>query len=359
MYYRNWKGEIMKTKVVNMDEQRLDYKTLKKSGEIIRAGGLVVFPTETVYGLGANALSSEAVKKIFEAKGRPQDNPLIVHVASFNIEQYVDGIPSIALKAMDKFWPGPLTLLFKKSSIIPYETTAGLDSVGIRMPENKIALELIKAAAVPVAAPSANISGKPSPTEVTRCIEDLSGKVEYIIGGDKSKVGLESTILDCTVTPPCILRPGGITLEMLREIHSEIYIDPAIMKKNEGDFKPKAPGMKYRHYAPKAPVTVIEGELKKTIAKINEMVQNSIDDNKLVGIIATDETIAEYKEGIKISLGTRKNLSGIAQNLFETLRYLDDQEVDMIISEAFEEEGVGVAIMNRLRKAAGFSIIKV
>lgn len=359
MYYKDLKGEVMKTKVVNMDERDLNYKALEESGKVIREAGLVVFPTETVYGLGANALSSEAVKKIFEAKGRPQDNPLIVHVADFNIQKYAESIPNIALKAMEKFWPGPLTLILKKSSIIPNETSAGLDSVGIRMPKNKIALELIKAAGVPIAAPSANISGKPSPTEVSRCIEDLSGKVDYIIGGDKSEVGLESTILDCTVNPPCILRPGGITLEMLREMDSNIYIDPAIMKKNTGEFKPKAPGMKYRHYAPKAPVTIIEGELKKTIAKINEIVQNYIDDNKLVGIMATDETIMEYNNGVKISLGTRKDLNSIAQSLFETLRYLDDQKVDVIISEAFQEEGVGLAIMNRLRKAAGFNIIKV
>jgi L-threonylcarbamoyladenylate synthase len=349
----------METKVVNMEGQKLDCKDLKEAGRVIKAGGLVVFPTETVYGLGANALDEKAVKKIFEAKGRPQDNPLIIHVANFEIEDYASEIPSIAKALMKKFWPGPLTIILKKSLLIPDMTSAGLDSIGIRMPENKIALELIKNSEVPIAAPSANISGKPSPTEVGRCIEDLSGKVDYIIGGDKSHVGLESTIVDCTVTPPCVLRPGGITLEMLKEIDKRIYIDPALMEKAGENFKPKAPGMKYRHYAPKAQVKIVEGELKKTIAKINEIVQYYIDDNKLVGIMATDETVSCYSKGIKISLGSRKNLDIIGQNLFEALRAFDDKEVDIIISEAFEEEGLGIAIMNRLRKAAAFDIIKV
>jgi L-threonylcarbamoyladenylate synthase len=349
----------MKTKIINMEEQKLDLLGLREAGKVIREGGLVVFPTETVYGLGANALEEAAVKKIFEAKGRPQDNPLIVHVASFEIEDYVLEIPSIAKELMKSFWPGPLTIILKKSSLIPDMTSAGLDSVGIRMPENKIALELIKNAGLPIAAPSANISGKPSPTEVERCIEDLEGKVDYIIGGDRSQVGLESTIIDCTVVPPCILRPGGITLEMLREIDENIYIDPAIMKKITGDFKPKAPGMKYRHYAPKAQVKIVEGELQKTIAKVNEIVQNYIDDNKVVGIMATDETIDCYLQGIKISLGSRKRPESIGRNLFEALRAFDDKGVDVIISEAFEEKGIGIAIMNRLRKAAAFDIIKV
>jgi L-threonylcarbamoyladenylate synthase len=349
----------MKTKIISMEEQKLDLAGLMEAGKVIREGGLVVFPTETVYGLGANALEEAAVKKIFEAKGRPQDNPLIVHVASFEIEEYVLEIPHIAEKLMNNFWPGPLTIIFKKSSLIPDMTSAGLDSVGIRMPENKIALGLIKSSGSPIAAPSANISGKPSPTEVERCIEDLNGKVDYIIGGDKSQVGLESTIIDCTVTPPCVLRPGGITLEMLRKIDKNIYIDPAIMEKATGDFKPKAPGMKYRHYAPKAQVKIVEGELQKTIAKINEIVQNYIDDNKVVGIMATDETIGCYLQGIKMSLGSRKKPECIGRNLFEALRVFDDKGVDIIISEAFEEKGIGIAIMNRLRKAAAFDIVKV
>lgn len=350
----------MNTKVVKVDDNNISKAAISEAGEIIRQGGLVAFPTETVYGLGANALNEEAVKKIFLAKGRPQDNPLIVHIS--NIEQIyplVKAIPDVAKKLMEKFWPGPMTIILEKTDTIPDVTSAGLDSVGIRMPSNKIASELISAANVPIAAPSANISGRPSPTDVERCVEDLDGKVDYIIGGSICRVGVESTVIDCTVCPPCVLRPGGITLEMLREVDNNIYIDPAIMKKPNSNLKPKAPGMKYRHYAPKAPLKIVNGDLKKTIAKINEIVQNYIDENKVVGIMATDETAARYKNGIVISLGSRKDLSTIAKNLFETLRIFDDKNVDLILSESFEENGVGLAIMNRLKKSAGFDIINL
>lgn len=349
----------MNTKVSYLDLNNLDEKVIKEAGQIIKGGGLVAFPTETVYGLGANALDAEAVKKIFIAKGRPQDNPLIVHIADFNMEDLVKDIPSIAKKIMNRFWPGPLTLIMKKSGKIPCITSAGLDSIGIRMPSSIVARELIKKAGVPIAAPSANISGKPSPTNIERCIEDLNGKVEAIIGGEKCDVGLESTIVDCTVEPPCILRPGGITLEMLKEIDPKIYIDPAIMKKADKDFKPKAPGMKYRHYAPKAPVKIVAGNLQKSIAKINEIVQNYIDDGKVVGIMSTDEHISNYPNAIVKSLGSRKDLNSIAHNLFKTLSEFDNEKVDIILSEAFEEEGIGIAVMNRLKKAAGFDIIYV
>lgn len=349
----------MNTKVKYLDANEPNGKIIEEVGRTIREGGLVAFPTETVYGLGANALDSEAVKKIFIAKGRPQDNPLIIHVGSTEIDEFVQEVPYIARRMMNRFWPGPLTLIMRKSSKIPDVTSAGLDSVGIRMPSNPVASELIRRAGVPIAAPSANISGKPSPTNIERCIDDLMGKVDYIIGGENCEVGLESTIVDCTVEPPCILRPGGITLEMLREIHPDIYIDPAIMKKVEKDFKPKAPGMKYRHYAPKAPVKIINGNLQKTIAKINEMVQNYIDRNEVVGIMATEETKDSYPKGLVLSLGSRKNMISVSQGLFETLRSFDDKKVDVIIAEAFEEKGVGVAVMNRLKKSAGFDITKV
>jgi len=229
--------------------------------------------------------------------------------------------------------------------------------VGIRMPSNFIARALIKAAGVPIAAPSANISGRPSPTEVGSCIEDLYGKVDMIIGGEKCEVGVESSVIDVTAYPPCILRPGGITPEMFRTVDENIYMDPAILKKPDADFKPKAPGMKYRHYAPKAPVKIVKGEPEKVIALINEMVQNYIDEGKKVGIIATDETKDSYKNGIVVSLGSRKDMDKITQNLFETLRAFDDKDVSLIFSEAFEEKGKGIAVMNRLIKAAGFDII--
>lgn len=349
----------MKTKVVKMLENNLNEEALEEAAEVIKKGGLVAFPTETVYGLGANALDPEAVKKVFEAKGRPQDNPLIVHIADYDLHAYAKEVPDIVNKLTERFWPGPLTIILEKKSIIPDETSAGLSSIGLRMPKNEIALALIKKSGLPIAAPSANLSGKPSPTEVQRCIEDLDGRVDFIIGGSESEIGVESTVLDCTSYPPCILRPGGITLEMLREIDEKIYIDPAIMEKVTGDFKPKAPGMKYRHYAPKAPVKIIKGDFKKTIEKINEMVQNYMDRNLKVGIMATDETMDFYPNGEVISLGSRENLSSVAHNLFEVLRALDDKKVDIILSEAFEEEGIGIAIMNRLNKAASFDIIKI
>lgn len=349
----------METKIVFLDEKNLDKEIIKEAAESIKDGGLVAFPTETVYGLGADALNSEAVNKIFLAKGRPQDNPLILHVADFNIEPYVKEIPKKARILMEKYWPGPLTLILNKSNVVPENTSAKLSTVGIRMPNNPIALELIRSAGTPIAAPSANISGRPSPTTVQHCIEDLDGKVEYIIGGKGCKVGVESTIVDCTCDKLCVLRPGGITIDMLREVDPEVYIDPVILKKPEGDFKPKAPGMKYRHYAPKAPVKIIKGDLKKTIAKINELVQNYIDDNKSVGIIATEETKNFYKHGKVLSVGSRGNEEEVAKNLFKVLREFDDLKVDYILSESFEEVGIGIAIMNRLKKSAGFNIIEV
>ncbi|AGK95445.1 L-threonylcarbamoyladenylate synthase [Clostridium pasteurianum] len=350
----------MDTKVKVLDSNNLDKGILEEIAQVIKDKGLVAFPTETVYGLGANALDEEAVTKIFLAKGRPQDNPLIVHIGDLEgIIPLVKNIPEVAKVLMERFWPGPMTIILEKTSLIPDVTSAGLKSIGIRMPKSIIARNIIKAAGVPIAAPSANISGRPSPTDIERCIEDLKGKIEYIVGGEVSEVGLESTIIDCTVTPPCVLRPGGITLEMLREIDENIYIDKAIMKKPEKDFKPKAPGMKYRHYAPKASVKIISGELQKTIAKINEIVQTYIDEGKKVGIMATEETKDRYKGALVISLGSRNNLNSIGKNLFETLRAFDDNKVDIILSEAFEEVGFGIAIMNRLKKSAGFNIIDV
>ena len=350
----------MKTKIEIIKDLTSDDKYLKEAAEIIKEGGLVAFPTETVYGLGANALDENAVKNIFVAKGRPQDNPLIVHICDFNLDNIVEEVPEVAKKLMDKFWPGPMTLILKKKDVIPEITSANLKTIGVRMPSSYIAKKLIEYSGVPIAAPSANISGRPSPTDVERCVEDLEGRVDYILGGEKSNVGVESTIIDCTVNPPCVLRPGGITLEMLREIDSSIYIDSAIMDKPKEGLKPKAPGMKYRHYAPKAKVKIIEGENKKTIEKINEMVLNYIEQGKVVGIMATDESMESYSNKAKVlSVGKRKDLSTVTKNLFEVLRAFDDIKVDVILCESFEEKGLGVALMNRLKKAAGFDIIKL
>ena len=349
----------MDTKVAIIKDIDADEKYIEEAGKVIKNGGTVAFPTETVYGLGANALDPEAVKKIFIAKGRPQDNPLIIHVASKDISFLVSSVTDTAKKLIDRFWPGPLTLILNKSDIVPNETSANLDTVGIRMPNCKIALRLIEKAGTPIAAPSANISGRPSPTEVSRCIEDLSGRVDYILGGHSSDIGVESTIVDCSVEPPMILRPGGITLEMLKAVDNNIEIDPALMKKADKDFKPKAPGMKYRHYAPKADLKIINGKNEKTIEIMNEMIENYKVNDKKVAVITTDENINLFNDIPVISLGSEKDLNEIAKNLFEALRKCDDINVDYILCQAFEQKGVGLAIMNRLNKAAGYNIINV
>lgn len=349
----------METKVAIIKDINKDIKFIEEAGAIIRDGGTVAFPTETVYGLGANALDEEAVKKIFIAKGRPQDNPLIVHVCSKNISELVKEVPEVAQRMIDKFWPGPLTIILEKNDIIPNMTSANLNTVGIRMPSSEIALKLIELSKRPIAAPSANISGRPSPTEVERCIEDLNGKVDYIIGGESSDIGVESTIIDCTVNPPLVLRPGGITLEMLKEIDSNIEIDSALKSKPTENFKPKAPGMKYRHYAPKAHLKIIKGKNEKTIEIINEILENYIEKDNDVAILTTDENLNKFNSGKVISLGSENNLNEIAKNLFETLRKCDDLGVQHILCQGFEEKGVGLAIMNRLNKAAGYDILEV
>lgn len=344
----------MDTKVYRINERDID--VINQAAAVIRMGGIVAFPTETVYGLGANALDSEACRKIFTAKGRPQDNPLIVHVADFDVSSYVKFIPDKARLLMEAFWPGPITIIMKKSDIIPDTVTAGLDSVGIRMPENKVARKLIEASGVPIAAPSANLSGKPSPTTIEHCIEDLTGRVDMIIGGDKCRVGLESTVVAADDDKITILRPGAITMEMLKEIVGEVLIDPAINGIMNKDIKPRAPGMKYRHYAPKAPLTIVKGKTGRVVEYINNKV---LEGTEKVGIMATDETFSMYNAENVISIGSRKNPGKIAANLFDSLREFDKIDVGHIYSEGFSEEGLGLAIMNRLKKAAGYKIIEV
>lgn len=349
----------METKVAIITNIEKDIVFIKEAAKTIEKGGIVAFPTETVYGLGADALNEDAVKKIFIAKGRPQDNPLIVHVNSKDISELVKEVPPIAQELINKFWPGPLTIILEKKDIIPDVTSANLNTIGIRMPKSDIALKLIELSGRPIAAPSANISGRPSPTEVERCVEDLNGRVDYIIGGESSDIGVESTIVDCTVNPPLILRPGGVTLEMLREIDSNIEIDKALKLKPSADLKPKAPGMKYRHYAPKASLKIIRGKNEKTIEIIQKMLENYIEKNNKVAILTTDENVNKFNKGEIISLGSEKDLTQIAKNLFEALRQCDDLGVQLILCQGFEEKGVGVAIMNRLNKAAGYDIIDV
>lgn len=349
----------METKVAIIKDINTDIRFIEEAGKVIRNGGTVAFPTETVYGLGANALDDEAVKKIFIAKGRPQDNPLIIHVSTKEISELVKDVPEVAQKIIDKFWPGPLTVILEKKDIIPNVTSANLNTIGIRMPNSEIALKLIELAERPIAAPSANISGRPSPTEVERCVEDLNGRVDYIIGGESSDIGVESTIVDCTVNPPLVLRPGGITLEMLKEINPEIELDKALKSKPNDDFKPKAPGMKYKHYAPNAHLKIIKGKNEKTIEIINEIVENYIEKGNDIAILTTNENLNKFNNGKVISLGSENDLKEIAKNLFEALRKCDDLGVQYILCQGFEENGVGLAIMNRLNKAAGYDILEV
>ena len=349
----------METKVAIIKDINTDIRFIEEAGKVIRNGGTVAFPTETVYGLGANALDDEAVRKIFIAKGRPQDNPLIIHVSTKEISELVKDVPEVAQKIIDKFWPGPLTVILEKKDIIPNVTSANLKTIGIRMPNSEIALKLIELAERPIAAPSANISGRPSPTEVERCVEDLNGRVDYIIGGESSDIGVESTIVDCTVNPPLVLRPGGITLEMLKEINPEIELDKALKSKPNDDFKPKAPGMKYKHYAPNAHLKIIKGKNEKTIEIINEIVENYIEKGNDVAILTTNENLNKFNNGKVISLGSENDLKEIAKNLFEALRKCDDLGVQYILCQGFEENGVGLAIMNRLNKAAGYDILEV
>jgi L-threonylcarbamoyladenylate synthase len=352
----------MDTKIIEIHQNNIEKALIEEAAKIIKNGGVVAFPTETVYGLGANGLDVEAVKKIFRAKGRPQDNPLILHVCSIDqVEELVEEIPNIAKVCMERFWPGPLTIIFRKSSIVPDIITAGLDTVAIRMPNHSIALELIRFSDGPIAAPSANISGRPSPTSAKHVIEDMMGKVDMIIDGGSTGIGLESTVLDLSGDKPMILRPGGITEEDLRKIIPNVSLDFAIIKEDE-NLIPKSPGQKYRHYAPKAEMIVFSGEIERIIEAIILRTKENINLGKKVGIICTDETKDFYKEcmsAIIISVGSRVEQETIAHNLFNTLRIFDEENIDIILSEGVELSDLGVAIMNRMMKAASGKIIKV
>lgn len=348
----------MNTDIFFLDENNIDFDVIDKAAEKIRNNGIVVFPTETVYGLGANALSGEAVKGIFTAKGRPSDNPLIAHISNMNMLLYLIGSPLSdgARQVIDKYWPGPLTLIFKKSGKVPYEVTAGLDTVAIRMPDNRIALELISRSELPIAAPSANISGKPSPTTAEHVIDDMDGKVDMILCGNKCRVGLESTILDLSGEKPVILRPGGVTLEELESILGPVLVNRGGVGEKE---VPKAPGMKYTHYAPDADMIIVKGELDNIKRKIQELVAEHVEKGIKVGVLACDETESFYKDCVVLSLGSRTNSKVIASNVFERLREFDKIGVDIIFAEAFSEKHVGMAVMNRMKKAAGSNIIEV
>ena len=344
----------METKVAIIKDIQKDVKFIEEAAQTIVNGGIVAFPTETVYGLGANALDEKAVEKIFIAKGRPQDNPLIVHVSSNDISDLVKEVPDVAKKLMDKFWPGPLTIILEKKDIIPNVTSANLNTIGIRMPNCEIALKLIEISKRPIAAPSANISGRPSPTEVERCIEDLNGRVDYIIGGESSDIGVESTIIDCTVNPPMILRPGGITLEMLREVDSNICIDEAIKSKPTDNIKPKAPGMKYRHYAPNTKCLLVYSYSNdKLVDRINQ----EIELEKNVLVLGRTSNLEKYNTENKLDMGD--TLEEISKNIFTLLRKVDSYNVELVIIEGVKKEGLGLAIMNRLIRACEHNYIEI
>ena len=349
----------MKTEYVDLRDGKDVKEGIYKAAEIIKNGGLVAFPTETVYGLGANGLDENAVPKIYEAKGRPSDNPLILHISEFDeIENIVKEIPDVAFVLADEFWPGPLTMVFKKSDMVPYRTTGGLESVAVRMPSNKIAREFIKTAGVPVAAPSANSSGRPSPTKADHVLCDLDGKIDMVIDGGTVDIGLESTIVDVTGEVPVILRPGFITEEMLSEAIGRVKTDDAVKNLSpDKDIKPKAPGMKYRHYAPQGKMTIYKGKPEKVVKIINEETAKS--EGKKTAVLATDETKRYYKADIVISVGSREDSESIAHNLFDTLRSFDDMGAEIIFSEGFDESRLGFAIMNRLHKSAGYNIVNV
>ncbi len=388
----------METKrIVIEDRNHIKDEELKEAAGILRSGGLVAFPTETVYGLGGNALDEDAARKIYAAKGRPSDNPLIAHVSCVEeVAPLVKEIPEAGRKLMEAFWPGPLTMIFPKSEKVPYGTTGGLDTVAIRMPDDPVANRLIALAGVPVAAPSANTSGRPSPTTADHVWQDMNGRIDMIIDGGPVGIGVESTIVDVSSAVPAVLRPGAITMEMLEEVLGEVSVDPAILGPLSADVRPKAPGMKYKHYAPKADLTLVEPgtgadresraeqvtgaeqkngadrntgaypetgldetQLQAMIRKVRELSREKIEAGYKVGVICTDESRDCYTDGEVRSIGARKSQPSVAHNLYALLREFDDLGVDYIFSESFPKDHLGQAIMNRLSKAAGYKIVKV
>jgi L-threonylcarbamoyladenylate synthase len=351
----------MKTLLLKVNPEKPDLTKIQSAAEIIQKGGLVAFPTETVYGVGANALNPTAVLALFAAKKRPLDNPPIVHVADpVEVYRLVEEVPAKAQILMEKFWPGPLTLIFKRSNLVPKVTVAGLQTVAIRMPKHKVALELIKLSRCPIAAPSANLSGKPSPTTAQYVYEDLNGRIDAIIDGGETNIGVESTVVDLSVDPPMLLRPGGTPFEALKKVLGDMKLHVFVESEQEltlQDFR--SPGMKHKHYAPKAEVILIEGNVLAVISKVRELSGSFKNKGHKVGILATDETQTAYKADVIKSLGSRSNLAIVARNLFRLLREVDAENVDIIIAEGVSSEGLGLAVMNRLRKASGYHIIKV
>jgi L-threonylcarbamoyladenylate synthase len=351
----------MKTLLLKVDPKNPEADKIQIAADIIKKGGLVAFPTETVYGLGADALNAKAVLELFAAKKRPLDNPPIVHIADTKeVKSLVKEISANAQLLMNKFWPGPLTLIFKRSKAVPKETVAGLDTVAIRMPNHPVALALIRQSGCPIAAPSANLSGKPSPTTAKHVFDDLNGRIDAILDGGAARVGVESTVLDLSIEPPTLLRPGGTSFEAIVAVLPNAQLHPFVASEKEIEIKEaRSPGMMHKHYAPKAQVFLIEGVTAAVMHKIKELTSACWMENKRVGVLATDETSWAYEADVVKSMGTRRNTDSLASNLFRLLREFDEEKVDVIFAEGVSSEGLGLAVMNRLRKASGYRIIKV
>lgn len=348
----------MQTIIKRVDENCIDKKIMEEAGELLKAGALVAFPTETVYGLGANALDEKAAAKIYAAKGRPSDNPLIIHIADMeSLPLITEEVPTEAVKLAEKFWPGPLTIVLKKSAAVPLGTTGGLNTVAVRMPSHPIALEMIRYGGGYIAAPSANTSGRPSPTLASHVADDMDGIIPLILDGGAVGIGIESTIVDLTDEVPTILRPGFITKEMLEEVVGEVQIDKGLAV--DAKVAPKAPGMKYRHYAPKAELIIVEGDSEAVVEKINALAKENEAKGIRTGIVGTEETIGLYECGIVKSMGTRSDELSISSQLYRILREFDESDAKVIYSESFEQGKIGSAIMNRLLKAAGHKVMKV
>lgn len=336
-----------------MDTKRLTPGDVAQAADILAAGGLVGIPTETVYGLGANGLNPDAVKAIFAAKGRPQDNPLILHIPSADwLPRYCRDIPDCAYTLATRFWPGPLTLILKRKPVVPDVVTAGLDTVGMRCPDHSLTRQVIATANIPVAAPSGNASGRPSPTTAAAMLEDMEGKIHAILDGGPCAVGVESTILDLTVSPPRLLRPGGVTLEELEDALGTVAVDEAVTRLMSTNEAPRAPGMKYRHYAPKAPVTVIQGPPEATAHYIAAHLEEK------TGVICFSEFQALFSGHPVEVIGSMNDQSAQAQRIFEALRAFDHQDITHILAQSPRDTGLGLAVANRLNKAAGFHIIE-
>jgi L-threonylcarbamoyladenylate synthase len=344
---------MKQTVMYTVNPEAPEQDKIAAAAKIIRAGGLVAFPTETVYGLGADALNADAVLALFAAKNRPLDNPPIVHVAEVSdVYKLAEVVSPKAELLLRQFWPGPLTLVMKRYPTVPDVTTAGLDTVAVRMPRHKIALALIKESQIPIAAPSANLAGKPSQTQASHVYSDLNGRIDAILDGGATKIGVESTVLDVSVDPPMLLRPGGTPLEALRKAVGEVTLHPFIQTETElPPEKARSPGMKHKHYAPKAPIILVEGIVPAVMAKVKELLQGCFAEGKRVGVLATDETAWAYEANVVKSMGSRQNLDMIAATLFRLLREFASENLAVIIADAVPTEGMGLAVMNRLAES--------